>query len=127
MSANELKPGGKLKEIPVMAGTRKQSIELAMHDGTNGSRDVVIEFAEPEGKGELARLVKGSAVTEDWVDGFLMSVNLAPKPIEPNTWVSEILESVTADTEAKKSGLSSTWSWGASMSVANWPTRFRTH
>jgi len=34
-----------------MADNRKQTIELSMHDSANGSRRVVIEFAEPEGKG----------------------------------------------------------------------------
>jgi yecA family protein len=48
---------------------------------------------KPERKGELARLVKGSAITADWIDGFLMSVTIAPKVIAPNRWLPEILGS----------------------------------
>jgi hypothetical protein len=52
---------------------------------------------QPERKGELGRLVKGSAITVDWIDGFPMATTLAPKLIAPNKWLPELLGSALAN------------------------------
>ncbi|PQO22037.1 hypothetical protein C2I36_15085, partial [Rhodobacteraceae bacterium WD3A24] len=47
--------------------------------------------AKPERKGELARLLKASEITPDWVEGFLTAVVIAPKPVSPRKWVEALL------------------------------------
>jgi len=102
-TAMALLGGRDLKKIPVMADVHDQTIEAWIFDDPDVDQDATLEeYVEqaeepvPERKGELARLVKGSAVTADWIDGFLMSITLAPKLIAPNRWLPEILGSAIA-------------------------------
>lgn len=101
-TAIALLEGRDLKKIPVMADVHDQTIEAWLFDDPNVDQDTTLEewveqaeaeAPKPERKGELARLVKGSAITADWIDGFLMSVTVAPKVIAPNRWLPEILGS----------------------------------
>ncbi len=89
-----------------MADVHDQTIEAWVFDdpdvAQSATLDEWVEQAEaqeplPEQKGELARIVKGSAITVDWIDGFLMSITLAPKLIVPNKWLPEILGSAIAN------------------------------
>jgi hypothetical protein len=105
-TAMALLEGRDLKKIPVMADVHDQTIEAWIFDDPDVNHDATLEEfvdqaeePEPERKGELARLVKGSAVTVDWIDGFLMSITLAPKLIAPNRWLPEILSSAMATLE----------------------------
>jgi len=105
-TAIALQDGRDLKKIPVMADVHDQTIEAWVFDdpdvAQSATLDEWVEQAEaqeplPEQKGELARIVKGSAITVDWIDGFLMSITLAPKLIAPNKWLTEISGSVIAN------------------------------
>lgn len=101
-TAMALLEGRDLKKIPVMADVHDQTIEAWVFDDPDVDQDATLEewveeaeadSPKSERKGELARLVKGSAITADWIDGFLMSVTIAPKVIAPNRWLPEILGS----------------------------------
>jgi hypothetical protein len=101
-TAMALLEGRDLKKIPVMADVHDQTIEAWVFDDPDVDQDATLEewveeaeadAPKPERKGELARLVKGSAITADWIDGFLMSATIAPKVIAPNRWLPEILGS----------------------------------
>lgn len=105
-TAIALLEGRDLKKIAVMVDVHEQTIEAWVLDDPDISRNATpeewLEQAEadepqPERKGELGRLVKGSAITVDWIDGFLMAITLAPKLIAPNKWVPEILGSAIAN------------------------------
>lgn len=50
------------------------------------------EPAKPERKGELAKLLKGTSLTPDWIDGYLTAIVIAPKLITPNRWLPILLE-----------------------------------
>lgn len=116
-TAMALLEGRDLKKIPVMHDVHEQTIEAWVFDDPDADFRIAetrnldpdqgarleewVEKAEPEApkserKGELARLLKGAAITADWVDGFLMAVTLAPKMIAPNRWLPEILGSAVA-------------------------------
>jgi len=105
-TAIALLEGRDLKKIPVMADVHDQTIEAWLFDDPNVDQDTTLEewveeaeaeAPKPERKGELARLVKGSAITADWIDGFVMSVTVAPKVIAPNSWLPEILGSAVGN------------------------------
>jgi hypothetical protein len=105
-TAIALLEGRDLKKIPVMDDVHDQTIEAWVLDDPDVAQkatlDEWVKQAEaeeplPERKGELTRLVKGSAITVDWIDGFLMSITLAPKLIAPNKWLPEILGSAIAN------------------------------
>jgi len=105
-TAMALLEGRDLKKIPVMADVHDQTIEAWIFDDPDVNQNATLEEfvdqaeePEPERKGELARFVKGSAVTVDWIDGFLMSITLTPKLIAPNRWLPEILGSAMATLE----------------------------
>ncbi len=110
-TAMALLDGRDLKKIPVMHDVHEQTIEAWVFDDPDVDQSATLEewveqaepkAPQPERKGELARLVKDSSITADWIDGFLMSVTLAPKMIAPNRWLPEILggavSSLTPDT-----------------------------
>lgn len=97
-TAMALMEGRDLQKIPVMEDVHEQTIEAWMFDDPDADQfslhdDVpeAFEAPQPERKGELARLVKGSTVSADWIDGFLMGVVLAPKMITPSRWLPLIL------------------------------------
>jgi len=102
--------GRDLKKFPIMHDVHQQTIEAWVFDDPDEDQDSTLEewvdqaepkAPQPERKGELARLVKDSAITADWIDGFLMSVTLAPKMIAPNRWLPEILGSALASLTAE--------------------------
>ncbi len=104
-TALALLEGRALKKIPVMLDVHEQTIEAWVFDDPDTDQGATpeewIEMVEPqmpkpERKGELARMVKDTAITADWIDGFLMAVTLAPKVIAPNKWLPEILGSAVA-------------------------------
>ena len=84
-----------------MATIHEQTIEAWVHDDPDfpveaGSGEF-IELAEqeepaPEGEDELSNLLAGADMTADWIDGYLMSVVIAPRMIAPDRWLPRILE-----------------------------------
>jgi hypothetical protein len=102
-TAAALLDGRELKKIPVMADIHEQTIEAKMFDDPDMDADPTLdggfvelgggaEPAKPERKGELAKLLKGTSVTPDWIDGYLTSIVIAPKLITPNRWLPILLE-----------------------------------
>jgi yecA family protein len=97
--------GRQLKKIPIMQDVHEQTIQAWVFDDPDADQGTTLEewgneaepsAPKPERKGELARLLKGAAITADWIDGFLMSVTLAPKLIAPKRWLPEILGNAVA-------------------------------
>ena len=104
-TAMALLDGRALKKIPIMAHIHEQTIEAWVLDDPDLPVDAglgeFIELAEqeepaPEGDGELSNLLDGADMTADWIDGYLMSVVIAPKMIAPNRWLPQILENAVA-------------------------------
>ena len=48
-------------------------------------------FLAPEKKNELARLLKTSDVSPDWVDGYVMAIVVSPKMVAPGKWIEPLL------------------------------------
>lgn len=99
-TAMALREGRDLKKIPVMADVHDQTIEAWVFDEPDADQDATLvewveqaeaEAPKPERKGELASLLKDASVSPDWIDGYLMSITVAPKLIAPNRWLPEIL------------------------------------
>ena len=104
-TAMALLDGRDMKKIPVMQVVHEQTVAAWIFDDPDMNEGAMLadwaEETQPqapktERKGELARLLKGSAITTDWVDGFLMSVTLAPKIVMPDRWLPEIVGSAVA-------------------------------
>ena len=108
-TAMALLEGRDLKKIPVMADIHEQTIEAWMLDDPDmapeeaGSGIVEVtgdpEPPRPERKGELAKLLKGTSLTPDWIDGYLMAIVIAPKLITPDRWLPILLEGAMHDLE----------------------------
>lgn len=105
-TAMALLDGRALKKIPIMAAIHEQTIEAWVLDDPDlpagAGPGEFIELAEqeepaPEGDGELSALLDGTDMTADWIDGYLMSVVIAPKMIPPERWLPHILEHVAAE------------------------------
>jgi len=101
-TAMALLDGRDLKKIAVMADVHDQTIEAWVFDdpdlGPDATLDDLAELAgepeppAPERKGELAKLLKGTGISPEWVDGYLMAVVIAPKMIAPNRWLPKLLD-----------------------------------
>lgn len=100
------------RKIPVMQSVLDQTIDAWMLDDPflPGSLDdaLMAEIAplpppEPERRGELAKLLKGSEISPQWVDGFLTAAIIAPQMILPNQWLAVLLDA--ANPALKQSGL----------------------
>jgi hypothetical protein len=102
-TAAALLEGRDLKKIPVMADIHEQTIEAQGFDDPDMDPDATVngDFVElagepgpakPERKGELVKLLKGTSLTPDWIDGYLTAIVIAPKLITPNRWLPILLE-----------------------------------
>lgn len=92
--------GDDLRKIPVMQTVLDQTIDAWIFDDPflMGSLDgdSMDEMAppappQPERRGELAKLLKGSGISAHWVDGFLTAIIIAPEMILPNQWIAVLL------------------------------------
>ena len=109
-TAAALHEGKSLKSIPIMQQIHEQTIMAWLAEQPNpelgdtfaedseemldgDSEEIVPQFL-PEGRGELDRLLRGTGLSSDWIDGYLMAVILAPRRIAPQRWVSELLEQI---------------------------------
>ncbi|MBA2437987.1 MAG: UPF0149 family protein [Acidimicrobiia bacterium] len=110
-TAAALLEGRDLKKIPVMADIHEQTIEAKIFDDPDMDPDATVdgdfvelagepEPAKPERKGELAKLLKGTSLTPDWIDGYLTAIVIAPKLITPNRWLPILLEGAMGRLEA---------------------------
>ena len=84
--------GRALKKAPIMAWVLDDP-DLPEGAGV-GEFIELAEQEEParEGEGELSNLLAGADMTADWIDGYLMSVVIAPRMIAPDRWLPRILE-----------------------------------
>ncbi|MEI4233938.1 UPF0149 family protein [Roseovarius sp. D22-M7] len=103
-TAMALKGGRSLRKVPIMEDVHDQTIGIwlaqdAEADDDTGPIELEMRAADPrpEREGELARFLKGSGISPDWVDGFLMSVSLAPKPISPSQWLQDLMGAVISN------------------------------
>ena len=48
----------------------------------------------PEKKNELARLLKASDISPDWLDGFLMAIVVSPRMIAPQRWLKPLFDAL---------------------------------
>ncbi|MFV0384300.1 UPF0149 family protein [Paracoccus sp. (in: a-proteobacteria)] len=93
-TAMSLLDGRPLKKIPVMLDVHETTVEawyLDTPEMADDDFDMEPREPEPERKGELAKLLKGKKITEDWLDGFAMAVMLAPEEIGPDLWLNKIV------------------------------------
>lgn len=91
--------GRGLKKIPVMRDIHEQTIEAWVRDDPSfepaaSLEELAEEAPAPEKKGEFARLLRGSGLALDWVDGYLTSAVIAPHMIAPTAWLAPILDAV---------------------------------
>jgi len=105
-TAMALSEGRGLKRTAVMDGIHEQTVQAWIYDSAKmGGAADSDESSEPrsepkpERKGELARLLK-KACSVAWIDGFLMGVLLAPKSIEPTSWMVMILDRMKRPSDA---------------------------
>lgn len=107
-TALALQAGMKLKDIPVMSYIHTHTVQAWLHDGPD-SEDIDdgpmtaagmdMSVPRPERQGELSRLLKGSAVSGNWIDGYLMAIIIAPKMVQPNRWIAPVMEKVVSALE----------------------------
>jgi len=100
-TAMALMDGRDLKKIPVMEDILEQTFEAWAFESDDlaedGDAQEFISLAQddepaPEGPGEFTALLKGAKVTEDWIDGYLMAIIIAPKMITPNRWMPPLFD-----------------------------------
>jgi hypothetical protein len=117
-TAMALMGGRELKKIPVMLDVHAQSIaawmsddpDLAVPDFDGPGPDNTLsptnldDFSRKppaaERRGELARMLKRASLSSDWLEGFLLGLVIAPKPIAPDRWLPEILNRIIAGDDA---------------------------
>ena len=97
--ATALLEGRELKKIPVMLDIHEQTIEAWVRDDPDFDPEASLEdlaeaAPEPEKKGEVAALLRGTGLSPDWLDGYLTGIVIAPKIIMPNQWLPRILDEV---------------------------------
>ena len=97
--AQALEAGREIKKIPVLNDILGQTLEVVearkMED-----LDVELEWddeereppvIEAERQGELAKLLKGSPLKPDQIDGYLTAVLIAPEFASPNEWLMPLM------------------------------------
>lgn len=97
--AKALESGRDIKKIPVMTDILGQTLEVAAVRAIEGLGDDSEwdneEFEPPavevERKGELAKLLKGSPLSPDQIDGYLTAVLIAPEFASPNEWLKPLM------------------------------------
>jgi hypothetical protein len=95
--AQALEDGREIKNMPVFADILGQTLEAAaaraLEDDETEWDNEGFEPAdiEPERKGELAKLLKGSPLKPDQIDGYLTAVLIAPEFASPNEWLMPLM------------------------------------
>ena len=100
--AQALEAGREIKKIPVFEDILGQTLDVAaaraMEDhgdemGWDGE-DFEPPEIEVERQGELARLLKGSPLNPDQIDGYLTAVLIAPEFTSPNEWLPPLMDGI---------------------------------
>ncbi|WP_299751897.1 UPF0149 family protein [uncultured Boseongicola sp.] len=100
--AQTLATGREIKKIPVfediLGQTREVAAERAMDDLDDelewGNEELDPPEIEAEGQGELAKLLKGSPLKPDQIDGYLTAVLIAPEFASPTEWLPPLMEGI---------------------------------
>ena len=106
-TARALLEGRALRKIPIMLEIHDQTIGAWMHNtagDTGFEPDSGLQMpqdandrpppAAPEKKGELGKLLKATALSADWIDGYLAAACIAPRMIKPDRWIVPVLQAV---------------------------------
>jgi hypothetical protein len=100
--AQALEAGREIKKIPVFEDILGQTLEVAAERAMEDLDDE-LEWdneeldppeIEAEGQGELAKLLKGSPLNPDQIDGYLTAVLIAPEFASPNEWLMPLMEGI---------------------------------
>ncbi|MDF0603324.1 UPF0149 family protein [Psychromarinibacter sp. C21-152] len=100
--AQALEAGREIKKIPVFEDILEQTLEVAAARAM-GELDDEPEWdnedyepleIEAERPGELAKLLKGSPLNPDQIDGYLTAVLIAPEFASPNEWLTPLMEGI---------------------------------
>lgn len=95
--AQALEDGREIKKMPVFEDILGQTVDVAAaraleDDKTEWDNDGFERpDIEPERKGELAKLLKGSPLNPDQIDGYLTAVLIAPEFAPPNEWLMPLM------------------------------------
>lgn len=100
--AQALEARGEIKNIPVFEDILAQTLEVAaaraMEDLDDDlewdDEDFEPPEIEPERSGELAKLLKGSPLKPDQIDGYLTAVLIAPEFASPNEWLTPLMDGI---------------------------------
>ena len=100
--AQALEAGREIKKIPVFEDILGQTLEVAaaraMEDLDDelewDNEDFEPPEIEAERQGELAKLLKGSPLKPDQIDGYLTAVLIAPEFASPNEWLTPLMEGI---------------------------------
>jgi yecA family protein len=97
-----LETGRALKKIPIFEMIAALTLDVAEQEGFEAlAPDPMEEEAAfdhdivPEGKGELARLLKGTALTSDSINGYLTGILVAPEFAAPPDWLPPLLGEIS--------------------------------
>lgn len=104
-TAMALLNGLALDKIPVMNIIHHQTIVSWFQDDLDMDFDPEFEAGaptdplppKPERKGEFAKLLKGSIISVEWIDGFLMAMVVSPKVTMPDLWLPLIMENASPE------------------------------
>jgi len=107
-TAGSLRDGRALRKTPIMLEIHHQTISAWLHgdadeagDGHAFDPEIALQMLDdpddlpplpaPEKKGELGKLLKGTALSPCWIDGYLAAIGIAPRIITPDRWVAPVL------------------------------------
>jgi hypothetical protein len=97
-----LAAGREINKIPVFEDILGQTLEVAAARAMEDLDEEVAwddeEFEQPEIEaerlGELAKLLKGSPLKPDQIDGYLTAVLIAPEFTSPNEWLMPLMDGI---------------------------------
>ena len=88
-----LEAGRALKKIPIFEMIAALTLDVAEGEGAPALQDTLEDDDEvaPEGKGEMALLLKGSDLSSDGLNGYLTAVMIAPEFTTPDVWLPHLM------------------------------------
>ena len=100
--AQALAAGREIKKIPIFEDILRQTLEVAaayaMEDLDDepewGNEEFERSDIEAEQQGELSKLLKGSPLKPDQIDGYLTAVLIAPEFTSPTEWLMPLMEGI---------------------------------
>jgi yecA family protein len=96
-TAHALDTGRDLRKIPIMEDIAEWTLErpgAPLEPQDTDGLPVTPPPAALEKPGELARILKRAKLTPEWLDGYLMSLAVAPKMVRPGDWIASLVETL---------------------------------